>query len=112
MLALTDTARTVIRDLTSSDDVPEGSGLRIAPTAAGELELSLVTAPAPGDEVIDSGGARLFVEPQTAEILADQVLDAEVGAEGTGFYLTLTDSADLDGGPDGTGREGAPDATL
>ena len=107
MLALTDTARTVIRDLTSSDDVPEGSGLRIAPTAAGELELSLATAPAPGDEVIDADGARLFVESQTAELLADQVLDAEVGAGGTGFYLTLTDSAELDDAP----RDGGPDAT-
>ena len=107
MLALTDTARTVIRDLTVSDDVPEGCGLRIAPTAAGELELSLAASPAPGDEVIDSDGARLFVERQTADLLADQVLDAQVGAGGTGFYLTLTDSAEVDG----DARSDTPDTT-
>ncbi len=97
MLALTDTAWTVIRDLTAQPDVPRGSGLRISPTSAGELQLSLAEAPVPGDEVIDDDGALLFVEAQTAAFLSDQVLDAQVGADGTGFYLTLTETADLDG---------------
>ena len=104
MLALTDNARTVIRDLTARTDTP-GSGLRIAPTQAGELELSLVAEPTPGDEVIDSEGARLFLEQQTAEMLSDQVLDAQVGSDGAGFYLTLDDSA----AHNGTGPSAGPD---
>jgi len=97
VLALTDTARTVIRDLTAQPDVPAGCGLRIAPTEAGELELSLAPAPAPDDEVIDTDGALLFVEQQTAQILADRTLDAKVSDEGAGFYLTVSDTDDLDG---------------
>jgi iron-sulfur cluster assembly protein len=107
VLALTDNARTVIRDLTARTEVP-GSGLRIAPTQAGELELSLVEAPAPGDEVIDSEGARLFLEQQTAAMLADQVLDARVGGDSAGFYLTLEDSAQHNG----TGPAAGTDPVL
>jgi Fe-S cluster assembly iron-binding protein IscA len=87
VLALTDSARSVIRDLATRPDVPEGGGLRIAPSDAGELELSLVSGPAPGDEVIDAEGGRLFLEPQTAEALTDQTLDAQVSDDGAGFYL-------------------------
>lgn len=110
MLALTDNARTVIRDLTERPDVPTGSGLRIAPTEAGELELALVAAPAPGDEVIDSDGARLFLEAQTAQFLADQILDAQVNDQGTGFHLTLTDSATDSARSDDAGT--GPDALM
>lgn len=112
VLALTDTARTVIRDLTAQPDVPEGSGLRISPTSAGELQLSLEEGPTPGDEIIEDDGARLFVEGQTAAFLADQVLDAQVGADGTGFYLTLTDSDELDGTASESPGTAAPDGRI
>lgn len=90
MLVLTENAQTVIRDLTAQPELPQGAGLRIAPApgSAGELQLSLETAPTPGDEVIDEEGVRVFIEPETATLLSDQTLDAQVTDEGAGFYLT------------------------
>ncbi len=90
MLALTENAQTVIRDLTGQPELPDSAGLRIspAPEGTGELRLSLEPEPAPGDEVIDTDGVRVFLEPNTAGLLADQTLDAQVNDSGAGFYLT------------------------
>lgn len=92
MLALTPTAHSVIKDLTTQPELPEGAGLRIAPATdgTGDLQLSLQPEPAPGDEVIDTEGVRVFIEPATASLLSDQTLDAQVTDAGTGFYLTET----------------------
>lgn len=83
MLTLTENAVLVIRDLTAQQEVPEGAGLRIAsdPTA-GALTLALVERPAQGDQVVDDSGARIFLDPEAAEILDDKALDAAVDAQG------------------------------
>lgn len=90
MLALTPNATSVIKDLTTQPQIPDGSGLRIAAAGdgSGELQLSLQAVPVPGDEVIDAEGARVFLEPATANLLSDQMLDAQVSDGGAGFYLT------------------------
>ena len=90
MLTLTDTAQTLVRDLTNQPGAPEGGGLRIAPAPAapGQLQVSIAAAPEPGDQVLDESGARVFVEPQTAEILGDSMLDAQQGADGPALVLT------------------------
>ena len=89
MLTLTDNARYAVQEIASRAGLPDGGGLRIAESAQrlGSFELSLVPEPVDGDEVIDSGGARVFVEPTTSAILADQQLDATPSDEGTGFLL-------------------------
>jgi Fe-S cluster assembly iron-binding protein IscA len=84
MLAVTDNAATVIRDLTSQNEVPVGSGLRIAADASeGSLTLSLVPEPEAGDQVLDHSGARLFLDPDAAQILDDKELDAAVDDTGS-----------------------------
>jgi Fe-S cluster assembly iron-binding protein IscA len=90
VLVLTPNATSVIKDLTAQPQIPDGSGLRIAPApdGSGELQLSLQAEPAPGDEIINTGGARVFLEPATANLLSDQTLDAQVSDSGAGFYLT------------------------
>lgn len=90
MLVLTENAQTVIRDLTTQPELPDGSGLRISPSTDGEgdLQLSLEPEPIPGDEVIVDAGVRVFLEPGAAVLLADQTLDAQVTDAGAGFYLT------------------------
>lgn len=89
MLTLTDNAQTLVRDITDRPEVPEGGGLRIAPAASAEgLEVSLAAEPAPGDQVIDEGGARVFVEPQVATLLDDSTLDADPSGAGSGFVLS------------------------
>jgi Fe-S cluster assembly iron-binding protein IscA len=57
----------------------------------GETEISIdeATQPAAGDEVIETGGARVFVAPSAAEVLADQVLG--VHTHGDHFHFTFDD---------------------
>ncbi|MEV0396233.1 HesB/IscA family protein [Polymorphospora rubra] len=91
MLTLTDNAVTVIRDLTTQQEVPEGAGLRIATdTSAGALTLGLAAQPVQGDQVVDDSGARIFLDPEAAQILDDKALDASVDAQG-GVQFGITE---------------------
>lgn len=89
MLTLTDNARHAVQDISARAGLPEQGGLRIVESEqqGGSFELSLVTAPVDGDQVIEAEGARVFVEPTTSVVLADQKLDAAASDEGTGFLL-------------------------
>ena len=102
MLALTDNARHAVQDIAKRAGLPEEGGLRIAESEAqaGSFELSLVPSPMDGDEIIEQGGARVFVEPTTATILADQKLDATPSPDGTGFLLAPQAAPDAES--DGT----------
>ena len=86
MLTLTDHAQTAVRTLTQDPDTPENAGLRITPGSEG-LELMFVTEPVPGDALIEGGGARVFVEPQTAQLLDEAILDAKVEGGNVNFFL-------------------------
>ena len=84
MLTVTDNAVAAIRSLTSQPDVPEGAGLRIATDAwAGALQLSVAASPKEGDQIVDSAGARLFLDSDAAMLLGDKALDATVDDQGT-----------------------------
>jgi iron-sulfur cluster assembly protein len=92
MLTLTDNAVTAIRSLTSRPELPEEAGLRIM---AGEdqqstLQLSLAPNPLVGDEVVESEGARVFMEPGAAQVLDGKALDAQVDNDG-GVAFTIAD---------------------
>jgi iron-sulfur cluster assembly protein len=81
MLTLTESAKELVRDMVSSGDAPEGSGLRIA-AAHGEdggpaLSLELANEPTEGDQVLDEDGTLVFLEPEAASLLDDKILDAE-----------------------------------
>jgi len=84
VLTLTETAVSAIRDLTSQPDLPAETGLRIM--AQGEeapsFQLALAEGPAAGDQVVEEGGARVFVEPAAATVLNDKALDAQVNDQG------------------------------
>jgi Fe-S cluster assembly iron-binding protein IscA len=51
----------------------------------------LTTQPLEGDEVVDAGGALVFVAAHTAPMLADKTLDAQVADDGA-VSFTLADS--------------------
>ncbi|MEU1751111.1 iron-sulfur cluster biosynthesis family protein [Micromonospora matsumotoense] len=83
MLTMTDNAVLVIRDLAAQQDVAQDGGLRIAAdTEAGALTIELVPVPAQGDQVVDTEGARIFLDPEAAELLNDTSVDASVDDEG------------------------------
>lgn len=90
MLTLTTDAQIAIRTLTQDPEAPESAGLRITPGSEG-LELMLVAEPVPGDALIDDDGARVFVEPEAAELLAEQTLDAQVAEGQVNFFLAASE---------------------
>jgi Fe-S cluster assembly iron-binding protein IscA len=83
VLTLTENATSEIRSIIEDPQVPDGCGLRIAndPTAGG-LTLTLAAAPAEDDQVLDDGGARVFLAPQAAQLLDDKALDAAHDGDG------------------------------
>ena len=89
MLSLTPNARHAVQDIAQRAGLSEEGGLRIVESEeqTGTFELSLVAEPVHGDEVIELETARVYVEPTTSEVLADQTLDAARSPEGTGFLL-------------------------
>jgi Fe-S cluster assembly iron-binding protein IscA len=92
MLTLTDTAAQVIRDLSAQvPDAPE-TGVRISSESdgTGSLVLSIAERPGSADRVVESGGARIFLDPQVVDMLDDKSLDADVD-EGGGVAFLVTD---------------------
>lgn len=84
MLTLTENASTVVKSLASRGGTSDGGGLRISSSAPESREYAVEVAPAPADAdtVIESEGARVFLEPNAAESLDDKVLDADVNEQG------------------------------
>lgn len=89
MLTLTEAAVTAIRNLAAQPDVPDDAGVRIAPQAedVSSLALTLSENPASTDEVIETRGARVFLEPTAASALEDKVLDAQIDEQGGISFL-------------------------
>jgi len=106
MLALTPTAAEVVDSMTSHEDLPETAGLRItseesegAGDAEGprqrDLNLAVVDKPESDDEQID--GAQVYVEAgETAELLEDKLLDADI--EGNEVRFSLAQQAGPEAG--------------
>lgn len=93
MLTLTTTAADVIRKLsTQSTADPSDSGVRISsqPDTAGALMLSVADGPETTDKIIESEGARVFLDPTAASLLDDKSLDADVDGQG-GIAFLITD---------------------
>lgn len=82
MLTLTPQAQDVVRRLTDRSDAPDGAALRIAAEDGGGLALSLTTAPEPGDQVVQTEGAEVYLDSTASTALADQTLDAVVDGDG------------------------------
>ena len=91
MLVLTEAAAEAVKSVTSNPQVPEGAGLRIAPSAPdsgsnADFQLTAALVPAEDDQVIEAAGARVFLEPQAAAYLEDKVLDAQVDEQGEAHF--------------------------
>jgi len=95
MLTLTDNAVTAIRALTSQPEQTPATGLRIMGQGQGEppFQLALAETPSEGDQVIEADGARVFLANDTAEVLADKALDAEVDDQGGVAFSVSQQSA-------------------
>lgn len=84
MLTLTESASTVVKSIVDREPTATDGALRIAPGASGENDftVSIVTEPTPGDQLVESGGARVYLEPTASAALDDKMLDAQVSEAG------------------------------
>jgi Fe-S cluster assembly iron-binding protein IscA len=94
--------------MSQGPQVPESAGVRIAADDVG-FELMLVAEPAPGDALIDDGGTRIFIEPQAAELLDEQTLDATLENGEVNFFLA---SPEATTSPDGVQAQARHDTVL
>lgn len=92
MLTMTDSAATEIRNLVAQPEVPDDGGVRIASNGDGALTLALAAAPVEGDDVVEEGGARVFLEHEAGQLLDDKQLDCGVDAQGQ-VQFTLNQQA-------------------
>ena len=104
MLTISPNASDAIRLALEGAAVPDGAGLRLTPgprSAEGTaVHIAFVTEREPADQVIETGAAAdVFVAPAAVELLADQVLDADVGPEGEITFALYT-SGSTNGRPD------------
>jgi Fe-S cluster assembly iron-binding protein IscA len=81
VLAITTEASEAIKGVLAADDVPDGAMLRISPqpqseSAAVGLVVEVTESPPPNDQVIESNGVEVCLEPTAAEMLDDKELDA------------------------------------
>jgi iron-sulfur cluster assembly protein len=81
MLALTQGAADVIRDMIEGEDeAPAEAGLRIDAGESSDdgidLDLRFVEAPEAGDATVEEHGARVYLSAEAAALLDDKLLDA------------------------------------
>ncbi|MCW4386188.1 iron-sulfur cluster assembly accessory protein [Salinibacterium sp. SYSU T00001] len=85
MLTLTETASNVVKAIIDQNPEVENAGLRINSQGAdaAELGVAVVEAPEASDQVLEQDGARVFLDEGATVALADKVLDAQVGSDGS-----------------------------
>jgi iron-sulfur cluster assembly protein len=88
VLTLSPSAVEAVDSLLQSPEVPEAAGLRIDTAGESQFSLEIVLEPAPGDQVIEEGGARVFVDPDAALILDNAELEARSDGNQVAFGLT------------------------
>lgn len=83
MLTLTENAATAVKDIVSRAPENEGVGLRIegADDPRGGFALTL-SGPQVTDDVVETSGARVFLDAAASAALDDRVLDAQVDDQG------------------------------
>jgi len=77
---VTDRALAAASMLILREDVPQGSGLRISIDVERGVVLAIAVRPGVRDTVLGRSGARVFLDPVAARMLAGIVLDAEPAA--------------------------------
>jgi iron-sulfur cluster assembly protein len=92
MLTLSRAAVEAVDGLLHTSEVPDDAGLRIRPAGESQLTIELAPEPAPDDQVIEEGGARVFVDAEAAPMLDHAELDAHMEGDRVAFGLTATGS--------------------
>ena len=90
VVSVTDRAAARVRDILANADSP-AEGIRIGVKKGGcagmEYTVDLVRNPEPADDVVDVGGAKVFVKPEATLFLLGTEMDFEVTKLRTGFVF-------------------------
>jgi Fe-S cluster assembly iron-binding protein IscA len=86
VLEITPDAATLLNEIRRGQEVPEDYGLRVFPESAdpGQLTIGLgfTDEPAPGDQVTEQDGMRVFVAQELAAPLGDTAIDVTGAGNG------------------------------
>ncbi len=83
MLTMTATAAEAVKTIVARVPQAADGGVRIRDTGPETgFELSVAEAPERDDTVVDTDGARVFLDASAAALLDHRVLDAQLGDEG------------------------------
>lgn len=88
MIHLTDSALNAVRNAIKGASEPvEGLRLKVETggCAGNKYLLGLVKTAKDGDELVERDGVKLFVEPNSRDLLAGMTIDFVVAIEGAGF---------------------------
>lgn len=90
VLSVTERAAERVRDIVANADGP-AEGIRIGIKKGGcagmEYTVDLVREPEPRDDMVDIGGAKVFVNPEATLFLLGTEMDFEVTKLRTGFVF-------------------------
>lgn len=92
MLTLSPSAVEAVNTLLHASEVPDDAGLRIRSTGESQLTIEIAPEPVPSDQVIEEGGARVFVDSEAAPILDDAELEAHMEGDRVAFGVTRPSS--------------------
>ena len=95
MLVISSEASEAIRGIVAAPTIPDGAMLRIDSEPGNGLQIGVVVEPAPGDEVLESDGVELAIEPTAAALLDDKRLDVAIDHGEVTF--TISDQASANG---------------
>jgi Fe-S cluster assembly iron-binding protein IscA len=87
MLTLSPSAVEAVGSILDGPDIPDEAGLRIRTAGESQLAVELTTEPAPGDQIIEEGAARVFIEDGVAPLLDDAELDVQRDGDEIAFAL-------------------------
>jgi iron-sulfur cluster assembly accessory protein len=96
-LVITDTAAQEVKKFMNAEGVTEHSGLRVRVVPGGcsgfQYAMNVEEAPGATDEVIESGGLRLFVDMFSAQYLDQVEIDYVSSVMGSGFTFNNPNSS-------------------
>jgi iron-sulfur cluster assembly accessory protein len=91
-LTLTDNAAQEVKKFLEAENVGNGGGLRVRVVPGGcsgfQYAMNIEESPAATDEVIESGGLRVFVDMFSAQYLNEVQIDYVNSVMGSGFTFT------------------------
>ena len=84
MLTITENARDLVRRIPNQPRFLPTAGLRIFRLSSGDgaLNVRVENEPLEGDQVVDHGGARVFLGQRAVAALANKTLDARLAPDG------------------------------